>query len=102
MCEMQTTLKAQDVSWHKRMQKMATSYQDQLVKVSQSLCTWHWLFAIVQSVAKLEALEQSILESSKSKGTDKVVTKKLHSLQLVSFFVIQQASWLTGGDSLKN
>ena len=42
--------------------------------------------AIVQSVAKLEALEQSVLESSKSKGTDQIVTKKLHSLQLVSFW----------------
>lgn len=120
---MQTSLKEQDKSWQKRMQKLSGSYRDQLRGVSWSInirsidtfyqtvmtgacslgnvtdnlvvsqinaricmltevyCTC--IFIIMQSVAKLETLEQTVLEGSRIDEQNKV-SKKLKSLQQVA------------------
>ena len=81
MLDMQRIQIEQDKSWQKKIQKLSTSYRDQLAEVSNKniaiLIELLWQFSM-QSIAKLETLESSI-ESSK----DNKVSKKLKSLQKV-------------------
>lgn len=85
MQEMQTALKKQDVLWKKKMQKLSSSYHDQLTEVSLYFVS-HVMYSssfLWQSISKVEALEQSVLEGSRNDVQDQGLSKRLRSLQQV-------------------
>lgn len=92
MQELQATRKEQDKSWQRKMQKLSVSYRDQLTEVSTVRNIWYSMVVVIilmQSVAKLDSLEQTILEGSKNERKDKKVSKQLKSLQQVSVIILR-------------
>ena len=90
--ELQSSMKKQEKSWQKKLQKMSTSYQDQIDGVSYPLCTVGFTSSQVfsrQSTHKLSVLEQGLQESALSKEKDKAqssLEKQLSSLKKVTFY----------------
>ncbi len=85
--ELQSSMKKQEKSWQRKLQKVSTSYQDQIDGVSSPLCTVGFTSSQVgsrQSMQKLSVLEQTLQKDK----TQSSLEKQLSSLKKVIFYCL--------------